>query len=480
MTANAQSSSYRRILWATTVVGGATLGALIIGLARNKAIALLEGPEAIGLFGIFTTLVSMIASVAGLGLDTSAIRQLSQASEGSTERAAIQRAVWTMVLPLSLLGGIALWLFRYPLAEFAAGSLSYASEIGWLGIAVAATMIGACQQALIQSYGKVADLARVRLWGALFATAAAIAGVYKWGVDAIAPAVIALPLLSALLAFWFGRHLPASDWRRIGHEKLASRWRGLASVGLVVMASNSFINLNELLLRSIMTQELGLAAVGLYVASHAIVWVNLSLVLNAMAADYYPRLSKVAADREEVTSILNQQLHVGLLLAGPMLAVVSLGAPILLTLLYSSAFADSALLLRLMLAAGVLRLAIWALSFVLLARQASHYLFAELAAVCSLPLAWWLVANWGLPGAAAAVVVSTAMSGGVYFWQVSVKHGVKVDGHNLRLIALLFLFLLALAFAFEIRLEAGVALGLIGSLALAIHSFLSLRSAVAR
>ena len=78
---NQENSSYRRILWVTSVVGGATLGALLIGLVRNKAIAVIGGPSAVGLLGLFTALVAMGASVSTLGLDTSAVRQLSQKTD---------------------------------------------------------------------------------------------------------------------------------------------------------------------------------------------------------------------------------------------------------------------------------------------------------------------------------------------------------------------------------------------------------------
>ena len=41
---NDERSSHRRILRATSIIGGATLVSLIIGLVRNKAVALIGGP----------------------------------------------------------------------------------------------------------------------------------------------------------------------------------------------------------------------------------------------------------------------------------------------------------------------------------------------------------------------------------------------------------------------------------------------------
>jgi len=474
-----EHSSYRRILWATSVIGGATLGALLIGLIRNKAIAIIGGPEAVGLLGLFTALVTMGASVAALGLDTSAVRKLSQKTDDAEQAGNVRFAIWTLAWPLALLGAAAMWVFREPLARFVIENLAFADQVGWLGIGVAATVIAAAQMAILQSYSRIGDLARVRLGGSIVATIIGVAAVYRFGIGGIVIAVIATPLITCALASWAGMTLPSIA--RSSDLRVTDYWKALAAVGALVMLTNAVGSLTQLATRAIVTHELGLNAAGLYHASYAIVAVNLSLVLNAMAADYYPRLSRVADDPAAMSVVLNQQIHVGLVLAAPVMAVVSFAAPLVLQVLYSSQFSDSAFLLRLLIAAGLLRLPIWALGFVFLARGAGvSFLIGEVAAASMIPLAWLLVAPLDLPGAGVAAVIASIIAFFVYVTRVRRSHGVRVDAQNMLFVVLATPFFVLLALAFEVHPPTAYVLGVLGVAVLCWNSFKTLRTVLAR
>lgn len=474
-------SSYRRILWATSVVGGATLGALIVGLIRNKAVALIGGPEAVGLLGLFTALVSMGASIATVGLDTSAVRQLSRVTEDQAEAGRVRWAIWSLAWPLALIGAAAIWLFRSPLSKFAVGDPRYSDEIGWLAIAVAATVISSIQLAILQAYSRIGNIARVRLLGSAAATVIGVFAIYRFGIVGIVIAILAIPLANCLLAAWFGRQLPRFQWRQRADGRVIAYWKVLAAVGAVVMVTNTVGSLTQLAVRSIITQRLGLDAAGLYHASYAIVAVNLSLVLNAMAADYYPRLSQVSHDPAAMGRVLNEQLHVSLVLAAPVLVVVSLAAPLVLQVLYSSAFSGSDFLLRLLLAAGLLRLPIWALGFVLLARGAgASYLLGEVASASMIPLLLLLVTPLQLTGAGTAALISAAIAFVVYQASANRRHEVTINGENLRLLTFLTLFLTGLAFLFQFNATLSLIVGSVVAAALLWHSFTTLRTALAR
>ena len=182
-----------------------------------------------------------------------------------------------------------------------------------------------------------------------------------------------------------------------------------------------------------------------------------------------------------MSKVLNEQLHVALVLAAPVLAIVSAAAPLVLQVLYSSAFVSSDFLLRLLLAAGLLRLPIWALGFVLLARGAgASYLLGEIAAASMIPLAWLLIGPLGLVGAGIAAVIAGLIAFAMYFTRAKLRHEVTINGENLRFVGVLVAFLTALAFLFEVSPTAGLVLGGAGAAAFAWHSFRALRSVFAR
>jgi PST family polysaccharide transporter len=474
------SSSYRRTLWATSVVGGATLGALIIGLVRGKAVALIGGPSAVGLLGLFTSIVNMGASISTLGLDTSAVRQLSKESGDLREIARTRRAVWTIAWPLAVIGATLLWLFREPLARFAVGDATYGLAVGLLCFGIVASVIGNMQSAVLQAFGRVSDLARVKLWGALFGTAVGVVAIYRFGIWGIVVAVVALPAMNLLFSFWFGRKLPSSEWRQLFQAKLSDHWAALIAIGTVVMLTTFVGSLSQLSTRSMVTHQLGLAFAGFYHAGWSIISVNLSLVLNAMALDYYPRLAKVADEPSSIASIFNEQVHINLALAGPALVLLSVAAPAVLTVLYSGAFAEHALLLRLLIVWGLLRLPIWALGYILLVRKSGFaFLIGELSAASIIPLTWLLLPVAGLAGAGVAALLSGVISFFVYSWLVYRAQRVRMNSGNARMCAGLALLLTFLAILFEFSLIAGLIVGLVSALGLTWHSYRELRSALA-
>jgi len=175
--------------------------------------------------------------------------------------------------------------------------------------------------------------------------------------------------------------------------------------------------------------------------------------------------------------VLNQQIHVGLVLAAPLMAVVSIAAPLVLQVLYSSEFSNSAFLLRLLIAAGLLRLPIRAPGVGFLARGAGvSFLIGEIAAASMIPLTWLLIGPLGLPGAGVAAILASVFAFAVYLIRVRHSHGVTIDRQNLVFLALTAPVFVAVAFVFEVSSTGGYALGLVFSSILAWHSVSTLRT----
>jgi O-antigen/teichoic acid export membrane protein len=474
-----QLTTRRHILWATSLVGGATLGALLIGLIRNKAVALIGGPTAVGLLGLFTSTISLGASVATLGLDTSAVRQLSSKIEDPAKASEVRSAVNLLACFLAMSGAAVLWVLRHPAAVYVLDDPSLADEVGWLALGVAATVLAASYTAVLQSYGLLGAVARVRVWGSALATAVSVAAIYWLGLTGIVVAAIASPVTTLILVAWYSRSLPDFTAGRPSWRQLLGQWHDLAAIGGTAMLAFAFGSVSQLGVRSIVARELGIEATGLFHASAAIIMVNLTLVLNAMAADYFPRLSKAVDRPRDTEHIFNEQLHVILVLASPALVLASALAPFLLKLLYADAFAQSAPLLRLLVAAGALRLLIFALGFLLLARRSGFaFLFGELLAVLALPLIWVLVRQFGLSGAGLGVLLASLLTCAAY-WTRSIGLGLHISRSNMGYSIGLTIFLVALAWLHSIDTTIALVISFVGAAFLAVRSFGELRSMLA-
>jgi PST family polysaccharide transporter len=133
------------------------------------------------------------------------------------------------------------------------------------------------------------------------------------------------------------------------------------------MASGVIVNLSQLAVRSLLSQRVGLAELGLYQAASGIAVTYLAFILQAMSADFYPRISALPAGSPEAEKLVNEQTEVALLLAGPVIFSMLGAAEWVLGLLYTGEFAAGAMLLRWMVLGDVLRIASWPLGFALLA-----------------------------------------------------------------------------------------------------------------
>ena len=123
----------------------------------------------------------------------------------------------------------------------------------------------------------------------------------------------------------------------------------------------------QLAVRTLIGQELGWTALGHFHAAWTISMTYLGLVLQAMATDYYPRLSEKLGDQPALRRLVAEQTEVALLLAAAVLLLMMGAAPLVLHLLYSSEFRQAADLLRWQVLGDLLKVAAWPLGFVLLA-----------------------------------------------------------------------------------------------------------------
>lgn len=441
--AEVERSSYRRILSSTSIIGGATLITIVIGILRTKILAVLGGPEGIGLLGVLTNVTGIVTTLAGLGLATSAVRDLAAAEEPA-RKAEIRRALWLGTIPLAILGAALLWLFREPIARLATDRGEHALLIGLSGIAVLLGVLGASQQAILQGLQRIRALGIVRIAGAVGATLLAVPAVWLLGAPGMVVAVIAVPLATLGAALFFRTpELPRAAPRPLA--KVARDLRGMAALG-AVMTVTGVVQLASLgFVRTLVVQEGSLAEAGLFQAVVAITSMNIALVLGAMSADFFPRLS-AAKDRAQGNEIVNTQLHVALLLAAPLIIAMVAGAPLVLSLLYSSQFSGAETMLRWQLIGDMLKIPGWAVGFVLLAKgDRKAYLFVELLFALALAGgAVLLVPRLGLEGAGIAYLLAYVAYAGALAAICGVRHGTVIRRENAAMLGIALAILVAL------------------------------------
>ncbi len=372
-------SSSRGMIRSTLQIGGAQAVNILISLLRMKLLALMIGPMGIGLLAVYNNLHSMAVVLAGLGLGNSGVREIAAARNDPAVLGCVRKVLFAASLIQGILATAVIWFLREPLARWLGGSEDHATEIGLVGIAVLLTLLSASQTALLQGLRRIRDLVRVTVVSALAGTLAGVFAVWLRGEDGLIWFLIAQPATSMLVALWFTRRLPSPQNRVWTFSGIWTVWKPLAALGLVFMLAGLSSEATLLMVRALITRNLGLEDAGLFAASWAIAMTYIGFLLTAMGADYYPRLAEAIHDSDQANRLMNDQMQIGLALGGPILLALTGLAPWVMELLYSKDFVPAAEMLQWQSLGNVLKLASWPLSFALVAaRRSRSYLFIEL------------------------------------------------------------------------------------------------------
>lgn len=372
-----QAASYRHILKTSSIVGGASVITILIGLVRTKVLAVLLGPTGIGLVSLYTGLMSTAATIATMGLGTTGTRQIAEAiaKEDSQALAIARRAMFWGTLLLALAGALSVWTLREVLAVQVLGGIEHAGVVGWLALGVALSVAGVSQGALIQGMRRIGDMAQLGIYGSVLSTVLGIGLIWQWGSAALWAFILIGPFVSFLLGHLYVVRLPKIPADRATIDELAAQWKMLLRLGVPFIGAGLAGTLVNLWIRVTVNDELGLNAVGHFQAAWSISMQYIGFVLGAMAADYYPRLTGVINDKAAATRLVNEQTEIALLLSAPVFIAMLGLAPWVIHLLYSAEFAPAVEVLRWQILGDVLKVASWPLGFVILAAGAGNTFF---------------------------------------------------------------------------------------------------------
>lgn len=403
-----EQASARRILSATSILGGASLITLLLSVVRTKAFALLLGPSGIGLLGLINNLLNSGTILAGMGISTSGVRLLS-AAHARGEQQSIGHARTVLLSFHAVLAFVVIavfWVFERPIGVYFLGNVSRVPLVVWVGVGVGLSLIAGVQIAILNGLRRVSDFARVQVLSALLATAIGVGAVWMWGEDAVLVFVLAVPLSSLVVASWFvaGLKIPKVS---VGARDVAIHGVRLAKLGVMFMLAQLVISFGFLAVRARVEWQFDTIALGIFEAAWLLSSVYLGAVLTAMTTDYYPRLSGLADDHLATAALVNDQTRVALWLCGPMCVALIGLAPVAIYVLFSSEFSPATEILRWLLVGDILKVLAWPLGFVLLARHdGRRYLALQTMAILAMVFVVWLgLAKVGLVACSFGILV---------------------------------------------------------------------------
>ena len=378
METNTEKDNYTHILKYTGIFGGVQGLGILVGIVRNKLVAVILGPSGMGLISLFNSTINLVSNGTNFGISFSAIKNLSEIFD-SGDNIKISRVVktirlWSLIA--AIIGMLVCIVFSDLLSQFTFSWGNHTMHFILLSPVIGMMAVTGGEMAILKGMRQLMSLALIPIFTVLSALVISVPIYLTFGEAGIVPSLILMALASMLITMKWS--LKAMPYHITFSKKYIHRGNNMIKLGLAFVFAGIMGSGAEFLIRSYLNNAASLSTVGLYNAGYMMTMTYAGMVFSAMETDFFPRLSAHNNDNAMTAHTVNQQIEVTMLLISPILTGFIIFLPILLPLLYSGKFLPAMGMMNITALAMYLRAVKLPVAYINLAKGASKaYLFLE-------------------------------------------------------------------------------------------------------
>ena len=407
MSQSTEHNLNRIITKAAALFGGVQVVSILCSVIRTKVIAILLGSTGIGIIGLYNSAIETITALTGLGIRSSSVREISEAhshndnNEISRIVTVVRRWSWFV----GLLGAVVLISLAPLLSRTTFGDDRHIWGFVLLSCTMLFNALTSGEQAILQGTKQLRRLARCSVYGSIVSLLVSLPLYYFMGIDGIVPSLILYAAATLIVTlFYRERNIETTP---MNIRQTATQGREMVTLGVFMTVSSFITTLFSYIFAAYLNARSGEAVVGYYQAGFTLMNKYVGLIFTAMAMEYYPRLSSVAKDNEQLSRYVGKQVEMMQLMLAPIIAIFIMLHPIMVQILYTADFfvINGYLLLAIQ---GITFKAIsWSLGFVLLAKGSGKLYFVTELLSDTITLALNIVGYhyWGLAGVGASYTI---------------------------------------------------------------------------
>ena len=403
-----QEKNYSHILKYTGIFGGVQGLVILIGLVRNKFMALLLGAGGMGFNALLTSVQNFASQCTNLGISFGAVPRLSEYYE--QQRVELVEYYIQVVRLWSMIAAVLGCLFCVVVSPLI-NDLSFTwgnhtLHYAMLGVSVAMIAITGGETAILKATRRLGSLARVQIYTTVASVFLSIPLYYFFRHSGVVPAIVLIAAAGMLVTIGYSYRLYPLKMQF--NKKQLKNGAGMIRLGLAFVIAAAIGSASEMLIRAYLNVEGGLDFVGLYNIGFMLTITYAGMVFSAMESDYFPRLSGVCKDIMKTNETVNKQIEVSLLLLSPMLVALIMMLPVLVPILFSREFIPVVGMAQVAVLAMYFKVLTMPVAYITLARSLSlSYLLLETSYFVVLVLAVMVgFQQWGLWGTGLAIVVA--------------------------------------------------------------------------
>ena len=417
------NDSYDHVLKYTGMFGGVQVLVTLIGLVRNKFMALLLGTAGVGFNALFMSMQNFASQCTNLGISFGAVPKLSEYYEGQQEE---QLAYHIQVIRLwSMIAAVVGFLFCVAVSplmnELSFTWGNHTLHYAMLGVSVAMLALTGGETAVLKATRRLGALAKVQIYTAAISVLVSIPLYYYYGHSGVVPVIVCMAAVTMVATMCYSYRSYPLHLQCAG--SLLKSGAGMIRLGVAFVLAAAVGSASEMFIRAFLNVEGGLEDVGLYNVGFMLTITYAGMVFSSMEQDYFPRLSAVCKDVEKTNETVNKQMEVSLLLLAPMLVALLTALPVLVPLLFSKEFQPVVAMAQVAVLAMYFKVLNMPIAYITLARSRSlSFLFLEttyfVVLVVGVMVGFRL---WGIWGTGLAIVIAHMAElmtvGGYAYWQ---------------------------------------------------------------
>lgn len=332
-------TSYGSIFKTTFLFGFVQVFKAVIGIVKNKLVAIFIGPEGMGLLGIFSSTIQMVQTGAGLGINQSAVRDVAEAKgSGNHKRVSkIIKVTNRVVIFTGLLGCLVTLLLSHYLSIWTLGDSTYTISYCFLALVVALNIVNEGKQALLKGIRHLRALAYASMIGSVAGLLIAVPLYYFFGKEGIVPELLIASILALLVSQYYVNRISVEKVT-LSIKDTANGAKPMVKMGVALMFVTLLGTITSFAINAFIRSRGGLSDVGFFSAGSYILNGYFGVIITALMTDYYPRIAAVNQDNEKLQDELNKQTMVSMVLCCPLIVLFIALMPLFVKILYTNDF----------------------------------------------------------------------------------------------------------------------------------------------
>ena len=360
--------SYRDILKTTSLFSGVQVFGVLISIAKSKLAAILIGPAGIGIVGVLNSTLNVIIGFTKLGLDVSAVKEISASKEKDKKKTlkivnVLTRLTWIT----GFLGAIITFILSSWLSQLAFGNSSHTFSFMILSLAVLFNQLTVGNIAVLQGLRKLKKLAKASLWASFSSLFVIIPLYYYYGISGIVPAIITISIFTYFFSWLYAKKEIVKE-PKLSLKETLNQGKSMMKLGFVLSLGSLASIISIYGIQIFIANKGGIEEVGFYNAAFIIINAYVGVIFNAMSKDYFPRLSSIVSEQDKMLKIVNQQAYVAILLLTPVIVIFLAFIPTIISILFTKDFMPIIGILTFGILATLFKAVSWSMGYILIAK----------------------------------------------------------------------------------------------------------------